>query len=63
VSNRNRPHAADAAAGRQTLTRREIEVKRLALTLIAGVLLSAALGGCIVVPEGGGHYHHHGYYD
>jgi hypothetical protein len=53
---------------RITLTRRENDVKRLMLTLIAGSLLAAALGGCVLVPApgyyygGGGHYHH-GYYD
>jgi hypothetical protein len=41
--------------------RRENDVKRLILTLIAGAMLASALGGCIVVPDGGG-YHHHGYY-
>ena len=49
------------------LTRRENEVKRLTLTLIAGALLAAALGGCVVVPApgyyyGGGYYHGGGYY-
>ncbi len=46
------------------MTRRENEVKRLTLTLIAGALLAAALSGCIVVPAGGyyGGYHH-GYYN
>ena len=39
-------------------------VKRLTLTLIAGALLAASLGGCIVVPAGGyyGGGYHHGYY-
>jgi len=53
-------------AGRKTLTRRENEVKRLTLTLIAGALFAASLSGCIVVPPGGGYYgggYHHGYYD
>lgn len=36
------------------------------MTLIAGVLLAAALGGCVVVPAPGyyygGGYYGHGYY-
>jgi hypothetical protein len=42
----------------------ENTVKRLTLTLIAGALLAASLGGCIVVPAGGyyGGGYHHGYY-
>ncbi|WP_255451507.1 hypothetical protein [Trinickia terrae] len=39
-------------------------MKRLT-TLIAGVLLAAALGGCVVVPGPGyygGGYYGHGYY-
>jgi hypothetical protein len=59
VFNRNRPEAKQNASGQQTLTRRENEVKRLMLTLIAGAFLATALGGCIVVPAGG---YHHGYY-
>ena len=39
-------------------------MKRLTLTLIAGALFAAMLGGCVVVPApgyyGGGYYH--GYY-
>ena len=64
--NRNRPETNHGLAGRQTLTRRENEVKRLTLTLIAGALLAASLGGCIVVPAGGyyggGYHHDRGYY-
>jgi hypothetical protein len=45
--------------------RREKNVKRLTLTLIAGALLAVALGGCVVAPAPGyygGGYYHHGYY-
>jgi hypothetical protein len=44
----------------------ENKMKRLTLTLIAGSVLAALLGGCVVVPApgyyygGGGYYH--GYY-
>jgi hypothetical protein len=47
-----------------TSTRQENDVKRLT-TLILGVLLAAALGGCVVVPAPGyygGYYGHGGYY-
>ncbi|MGF6725131.1 hypothetical protein P3T43_004502 [Paraburkholderia sp. GAS41] len=40
-------------------------MKRLTLTLIAGVLLAATLGGCVIAPAPGyygGGYAHHGYY-
>ena len=40
-------------------------MKRLSLTLIAGALLAATLGGCVIAPAPGyygGGYHHHGYY-
>ncbi len=48
-----------------TLKRLENDVKRLTLTLIAGALLAAALGGCVIAPAPGyygGGYYHHGYY-
>lgn len=45
--------------------RQEKKVKRY-MTLIAGVLLAAALGGCVVAPAPGyyygGYYGHGGYY-
>lgn len=45
----------------------EKNMKRLILTLVAGTLLAAALGGCVIAPApgyyyGGGYYHHGGYY-
>lgn len=39
-------------------------MKRLTLTLIAGALLAAALGGCVIAPAPGyygGGYHYHYY--
>ncbi|SDG66549.1 hypothetical protein SAMN05216466_104386 [Paraburkholderia phenazinium] len=62
----NRQHSRFA---RIPLKRRENDVKRdlkrLTMTLIAGALLAAALGGCVVAPAPGyygGGYYHHGYY-
>jgi hypothetical protein len=58
----NRQHSSRA---RITLKRLENDVKRLTLTLIAGALLAAALGGCVIAPAPGyygGGYYHHGYY-
>ena len=45
----------------------ENNMKRLILTLVAGTVLAAALGGCVIAPApgyyyGGGGYYHHGYY-
>jgi sulfite exporter TauE/SafE len=45
-------------------TRQENDVKRVTI-VIAGVLLAAALGGCVVAPAPGyyyGGYYGHGYY-
>jgi hypothetical protein len=47
-----------------TPKRLESDVKRLTLTLIAGVVLAASLGGCVIAPAPGyyGGGYHHGYY-
>ncbi len=41
-------------------------MKRLTLTLIAGALLAAALGGCVIAPVPGYYYgggYNHNYYN